>query len=380
MSKIKDIIGVFLSWRIIIFLLAIPAFFFLPLHSGFTSLSSSNYFHNFFSMWANFNGANFLTMAAHGNTIPGYLGVFYSFAPVFPWLINTLNLVVHNYLASGLIISNLAFFLALYFLYQLFRLDYKEEISKLAIFIILIFPTAFFFGSIYAESVFLLFSVLTFYFARKHDFLLAGTFAALTTLTNVFGIFLWPALALEFYLAYGKKINKTFFLELSWLTIPLLVLVSYLRLQFFRTGASVVTVFTQAIVGPSQVTDKIVLIYQVFFRYAKMLVFIDHRDPLFISVLLEFLIGFGFLVLLVSSIKKIRPSYWLYCLPIYFLPTLTGTFSGLPRFVLVLFPLIPFLATLLDRCHPYLRYLYFLISIIFSFLAISLFTRGYFVA
>jgi|WetSurMetagenome_2_1015567.scaffolds.fasta_scaffold11408_2 Gpi18-like mannosyltransferase len=380
MSKIKNLVGTFISWRIIIFLLAIPAFFLLPLHPGFTSLSSINYFRNFFPMWANFNGANFLTMAAHGNIIPGNLGLLYSFSPVFPWLINTLNLVIHNYLASGLIISNLAFCLALYFLYLLFRLDYKEGVSKLALFLILIFPTSFFFGSVYAESVFLLFSVLSLYFARKHNFLLASIFAALTTLTNVFGVFLWPALAVEFYQAYGKKINQSFFLELSWFAIPLLIIISYLRFQFFRTGASIITVFTRAVAGPSQVTDKIVLIYQVFFRYAKMLIFMDHRDPLFITVFLEFIVGLGFLTLIIFSVKKIRPSYWLYCLPIYLLPTLSGTFSGLPRFVLVLFPLFPFLATLLDRCHPYLRYVYFVISFILSFFAISLFTRGYFVA
>jgi len=380
MPKIKSVVGVFLSWRIIIFLLAIPAFFLLPLHSGFTTLSPTKYFANIFPMWANFNGTDFLTMAAHGHVIPGNLGSLYSFAPLYPWLINTLNLVVHNFLASGLLISNLAFCLALYFLYRLFRLDYKEVISKLAIFLILIFPTAFFFGSVYAESVFFLFSILSFYFARKHHFLLAGIFAVLTTLTNIFGIFLWPALALEFYLAYGKKINQTFFLELTWFTLPFLTLVSYLRLQFFRTGVSIISVFTQAIVGPSQVTNKIVLIYQVFFRYAKMFILMKHTDPLFITVSLELLVGLGFLVLLIFSLKKIRPSYWLYCLPLYFLPTLTGTFSGLPRFVLILFPLFGYLAVFLDRCHPYLRYLYFLVSFILSFLAISLFTRGYFIA
>ena len=380
MPKIKSTILTFISWRVIVFLLAIPAIFFLPLNSGFTSLSTNNFLGDLFQTWANFNGNDFFIMAARGNIIPGKLNLLYSFFPVYPWLINALNLVIHNYLASGLIISNLSFLIALYFLYRLFRIDYKKSISRLAIFLILIFPTAFFLGSVYAESTLLLFSVLTFYSARKHNFLLAGAFATFATLTSIFGIFLWPALAVEFYLAYGKKIDKTFFLGLLSLSISVIPLISYLHSRFVRTGASFFTVVVQSITGPSQVTDKIILLHQAFYRYLKMIVMMNHLDPLFVTILLEFLVGLGFLVLLIFSIKKIRPSYWIFCLPIYFLPTLTGTFSGLPRFVLVLFPLFGFLAAFLDRCHPYLRYLYFAISIIFSIFAIALFTRGYFIA
>ena len=110
-----------------------------------------------------------------------------------------------------------------------------------------------------------------------------------------------------------------------------------------------------------------------------MLIFIDHTDPLFFAVLLEFLSGSLFLVLSLLAFKSTRLSYALYMLPSYILPTLTGTFSSLPRYVLLLFPGFILMSVWFTKQSPSIRLAVYLISMILGLISISLFTRGYFI-
>ena len=245
--------------------------------------------------------------------------------------------------------------------------------------LLLFFPTSFFFGSYYTESIFLLLSVLAFYFARQGKFLPAALFALIASATRITGIFLWPALIIEFYLYYGKEIKKALNPEAIWLTLPPLGLLAYMKYQLIKTGDALYFISSQPGFGASRTVDKIILIHQVLFRYAKMLVFVDHTTPLFFAVLLEFLTGVGFLGLILYGLKKLRVSYLVYVALSFFLPTFTGTFLSMPRFVLVLFPLFVLLATILERAPKNISKVYFIVSTIFAIITIALFTRGYFI-
>lgn len=379
MKKNKSLIFQFITWKIFLTLSALLAVFWLPLGCGLTNLSGTDFFTNFARMWSNFDGVHYLTIANYGYEIVGKTNLLFAFFPVYPWLVKTLNYLVNDMVVSGLLVSNLAFFASLFFLYKLFLLDYKNKIARLALLLILIFPTSFFFGSVYTEGVFFLLSVLTYYSARKNQFFLACLFAALASATRVTGIFLWPALVIEFYLIHGKKLKESLKPELIWLALPPLGLLSFMRFQYLKTGSTLSFISSQAIIGTSRFVDKMILPHQIFYRYIKMIFFMDRGDPLFFTILLEFLCGLAILTLLVAGLKKIRPSYWLYIFLSFLLPTLTGTFSGLPRYTVALFPLFGYFASILDKTHPYLRYFYYAISVGFSILAVSFFTRGYFV-
>ncbi len=58
-----------------------------------------------------------------------------------------------------------------------------------------IFPFSFFFGAVYSESTFLLFTVLAFYLFRTRRWLGGGAAGAIASATRVTGIVVWPALA-----------------------------------------------------------------------------------------------------------------------------------------------------------------------------------------
>jgi Gpi18-like mannosyltransferase len=127
--------------------IAIPAMFFLSIRPGFTKLSD-HLGNNLLQMWANFDGFHYLDQATTNYFPVGETSLTTAYFPVYPWLVRNLNDFVHNPLITGLIISNLAFFLSLLLLYKLFLLDYKEKISRFALLLIFLFPTSFIFGSI----------------------------------------------------------------------------------------------------------------------------------------------------------------------------------------------------------------------------------------
>jgi hypothetical protein len=112
--------------------------------------------------------------------------------PLYPFLMRLFSpLFEGNTLASGLFISALAFLGCLICIYFLAHLELQDsEASWRAVIYISIFPTSFFFLAAYNESLFLLNTLLCFYFVKKSHWILAGFFAALAALTRIPGAFL----------------------------------------------------------------------------------------------------------------------------------------------------------------------------------------------
>ena len=374
---IKEIINKVITWRLIILLFAIPGIFALGLRPGFTQLTPGFSFPNLINIWANFDGDSYLKLAEYGYS-SSFTHTAYAFFPIFPWLIRIVN-VFGSYLFSALIISHVSLVLALYFLWKLLRLDYSKKIVDTTLLLLMVFPTAFFFGSVYSESLFFLLSVLTFYSFRKGNFFLACFFAMIASVTRVVGIFLWPALLIELWHQYGKDWKKALNPQAVWLLLPPLGLLSYMRFLSLKTNNAFYFLTSQPLFGASRELDKIVLPHQVFYRYLRMIIFIDHTDPLFFTILLEFITGLGFLVLVVWGLKKLRPSYSIYTALAFALPALSGTFSGMPRYVLVLFPAFILMAEVYQKLPENFRKLYLAVSVLFSLIAVTLFSRGYFI-
>jgi len=377
--KLKTAIKYFLTWRLSLVLFTIPAFFLIPLKKGFSLLSSGFSWDKLLILWSNFDGRSYLNLAEFGYGTPETKNDYILF-PLYSYLIKNLNFS-GSYLITALIISNLCFFLSIFLFYRLIRLDFSAKISRLGVILVLIFPTSFFLGAVYAESLFLFLSLACVYFARKENFFLASLFAAAASNTRLMGIFLLPFLAIEFWLAHKKKIRSIFSdFRLIFLLIPPLGLIDYLHFQSLKTGNALTFLMDKPGFSPNQAINKLILLYQVFFRYAKMLIFMEHTDPLFFTILLEFIVGLGFLLIIIFSFRYLRPSYSVYSLLVYLIPTLTGSFASLPRYVLIIFPAFILLASWLDRQPQKIKKIYFLINVLFTIIAVSLFSRGYFIS
>ena len=131
-----------------------------------------------------------------------------------------------------------------------------------------------------------------------------------------------------------------------------------------------------------QRADHIVLFPQVFYRY--MVKIIPNLSwnyfPVVFTVLLEFLTASFFLYLLIISFKKIRWDYWIFSVVGYLIPTTSGIFSSIPRYLLLLFPMFIYLSQkLVGLKKPLLVGILIIMSIILTIAQTSFF-RGYFVS
>jgi Gpi18-like mannosyltransferase len=319
--------------------------------------------------WANFDGFHYLTIAKDGYVF----GQIQAYFPFYSLIVREVSRLIGDYLLSGLLVSHLAFLGAWSVGYRLLRLDYSHRIASQALVALSLFPTAFFFFSFYTESLFLLLVFLVFYWWRQGKTWQAGLAGACAAATRIVGIFLVPALLYEVWQAKGRS-PKTVVAAL----VPSLGLLGYMGYLQWRFGNFLLFTQVQAGFGAGRTTDKLILFYQVLWRYGKMILTVDPRNLIYFALWLELLTAIIFLGLLVWAWRQgVRKSYVIYSFLAYLLPTLTGTFSSMPRYVLVLFPAFIIIGQVKHRS---LFRLWLVISALLLFISTALFARGYWVA
>ena len=126
-----------------------------------------------------------------------------AFFPLYPLLVRAGTLQVgapddgRVYLV-GLLLSNLAFFFALWALRVLAERESGPEAASRATIYLAVFPTALYFFAPYNESLFVLLTVTCFLALRTERWWLAGALGLLAALTRSAGIFLVLPFALEY--------------------------------------------------------------------------------------------------------------------------------------------------------------------------------------
>lgn len=368
------------SWRIVLILFLIIALNYVPLQKNFLGGGMGNYLRNpYLWSWGNFDGEHYLSIAQRG-----YQPLTYFFFPLFPVLVSIFQLSLKDglfsYLLSGLFVSHVSLILALIGLYKLIRLDFKKNVATNAIYLLLLFPTSFYFGSVYTESLFLALAVWSFLFARKRKWFWVGILGGLAALTRIIGLVLLPALFFEFA-GKEKGKNKLKSKKFVWLGLIPLFLVGYMVFLKSETGDPLEFFNTVSIFG-EQRSSSLILFPQVFYRYIfKILPSLNYSYlPSALVSWFEFIVASLFLGLSVLSFKKLRLSYALFLTLGFLVPTFSGSFSSLPRYVLVLFPVYILLSTYLVKFSKISRILIY--SVLFILLGIftTMFVRGYFVA
>jgi len=362
------IINLFLVWRILLFVFLIFAIKLLPLQQHFIGGGIERYINNpWLWAWSNFDGENYLSIAQYG-----FMFVGQAFFPLYPLIIKLFG----SGILSGLLISNLSFLLALIGLFKLTKLDYSEKIARLSILLLLLFPTSFYFGSVYSESLFLMLVVWSYYAARKEKWLLTGILGALASATRVIGVVLLPVLLIELLIKKKKLEIKHWPL----LLIPLGIICYMIYLGRF-SGDSLTFIHSQVSVG-EQRSSGLILLPRVFYRYIfKVIPNLNFSYfPIVFTTFLELGSGLLFLILSVYSFWKLKLSYALFLSIGYLIPTLTGSFSSLPRYVLVLFPGFILMALGIEKLSRPSRIVVYGILFIGLAIASGLFLRGYWVS
>jgi hypothetical protein len=146
-----------------------------------------------------------------------------AFWPLYPWLMRLgSNLTSLAPEVIGYVISNVAFFFALYFLYRLVNLDFSTTVAEKTLWAVALFPTAFFFTAVYTESLFFLLAIAALYFARRGEWLLAGSIGLLAALTRSAGMMLLAPFLIMFLQQYGWKDPRRWFPQGFAAALPIL--------------------------------------------------------------------------------------------------------------------------------------------------------------
>ena len=114
-----------------------------------------------------------------------------AFFPLYPLLVG----LGGGSVVAGVVVSLACLAGALWLLRRLVALDFGDDVARLCVLLVAIFPGAFFFSAVYSESLFLLLSVAAVYGARTGRWELAGIAGALAAATRSAGILLLVPLA-----------------------------------------------------------------------------------------------------------------------------------------------------------------------------------------
>lgn len=375
----------FLIWRSVLFIVAyiaqhaIPYLGFFPYREILTDFKLPSLISSF----ANFDGLHYILISQQG-----YSQYEQAYFPLYPLLMALINIITCNALVSGLIISHVSFLVGLVYLHKLLVLWNPKQKNAVmwTVLFILAFPTSFFFGSIYTEGLFFMLVILTLYSIEKRSHGYAAIIAALASATRLMGVFLIVPIAFSFlqntksfsWRSFANVIRTHVFVILS----PIVGLLAYCIYLWATVGDPLFFLNAQPAFGANRSTS-IVLLPQVYFRYFKILFTAAHDFRWYISLLemVFFTFVLGVLALDLKRLWTIAKRWSLIGINVFsfiniVLPTLTGTFSSIPRYALFSLSLFLFLGHI---SNSLIKKIVVFVFAILQIALLSFFVQGYFI-
>lgn len=350
--SLKRIIQLTLVLKVSLLALIFLGFHFLPFdHQAF-----QNSFHypadsaaGWTSAYKTWDAQYYLYLAQKGYAPYQASNAFY---PLFPLLIRSVHsLFLNHYLFAGLYLSHFFTLLSVIYLYLLVEKSHDAKTAFYSCVFLLAFPTGFYIGLVYGESLFLALTTAFFYYSREGKMGRAAICAFLAPWSRPVGIFLIAPALVDSWTQETFK-GKSF---LNKLLLPAAVLfgfVFYLGFmnwfagdywagfnaeKFFPFHRSVMTIF-----------HPIHWINNNFIQYP----YSWTRDT---TSMLDKIFFAVFLIALAFAYRYLDKSFFIYALITGLIPALTGDLFSFKRFAAVLFPLFIFAAIKLkDKAEYYL--------------------------
>jgi len=148
-----------------------------------------------------------------------------AFFPLYPMLIRMLFFIGIEAHVAGFIISNICFFFILFFLKK-FLIQNGIKVN-MPLYIVAFYPLSMYFSAVYTESLFILLTIMCFYFAHNKKWWAAGITSFFASLARNAGIFLSAFLFFEYLHSINFKI-KNIKKEILTAGFPVLGLSSFL--------------------------------------------------------------------------------------------------------------------------------------------------------
>ena len=185
-------------------------------------------------IWVRWDANYYLGIAGDGYiNHPGSAGFF----PFYPMLIYALNRVAGvNIAVAGMIVSNLAFLFSTLLLYKIARIIKDDHAYAMrSVLAMLIFPTAFFYFAIYAESLYFVFALLGVYLVMKNQpsFIGSGLALGFASIARPVGWLVDTVMAVEFLRKRKFDLKNILFLGIGGILsiAGILLYIYYLYLE-----------------------------------------------------------------------------------------------------------------------------------------------------
>ena len=289
------------------------------------------------------------------------------FFPLFPLLMHLATTLGGELALWGVAISLAATLFALYFLYRIAEKLWDVRAAEAATLVFAFFPTAFFLNAVYSEALFVAFAAGSYWAAYVgRDLLLAGILGALAAATRNVGVLLLIPLGYE-WLRSRREFGWRGLLELALVPVGLLGYMVFLQGRF---GNPLIFTEAQALYWSRDLTNPLDTVIAAWTDAARGLRYVLDPAALFLDPeALPALEASGVVNLVFLAVAFVLMSVGFAVLPLglslftfvvmllHLLTPNTGLpLLGLPRFVLVIFPLFLVLGYVLSLSRPLLYF------------------------
>jgi hypothetical protein len=328
---VREVTADFVVTRVAIIVIAELAAVIIGQRAGTHVQESRNLLLN---VWGRWDAVHYLDIAT-----VGYHGTDMAFFPLYPLLIAALGGLLGNHLVAGLLVSNIACFFGLLYLYKLIEHEFDRPVARRAIFYVSIFPTALFFSAVYTESLFFMLTVASFYYMRERRFWLAGTVGLFAAMTRVEGVLLVVPFAIEWAAAYWRDWDwKRAAADLAPIVLIVLGLILYMAYLWVVSGDPLYFSHVQSNWN-RHLAPPWTAIWNAWHKIAT-----SHEPQTLANQWIQLAFTALMVGVLVAGWQKLRPSYIAYMALSVLVPMSTSSLMSMQRFALVLFPMFAILA------------------------------------
>ena len=349
-QRLKETLSLGLTSKICIFLIIYLSANLLPFSKYF---HDTNFLYppddgiNLSSTFKTWDAQHYLFLAEKGYA-PGQESN--RFFPLFPLLIAAVKpIFLNNTLVAALFLSNLFFFIALYYFYMFTKRTFDPEIAFTASLFLMAFPTAFYTSLVYTESLFLMLTMIFFYCLYEKKLTPALLAAFLLPLARPQGILiLLPYMAFMLYKngAFVLKFSKEYLIGLAFIA-GLLV---YFMFMHYTTGSAFSGLAAANIVkgraSLMNVTDP-------FGWFMRNFINVKYYIHYYIYSIIDRLFFLAYVLLIYPVYKKMDKTMFTYMLVLGLVPALSGNLMSYTRLMFEVFPMFIVLALIFRKNHYY---------------------------
>lgn len=382
MTSFRRVCTLFLVWRLALWLIGgLGVWYSRALHPIAEFFAPDGYiverqalikefvWRTFVANWVQWDSFHYQDIALSGYTFHNRRWPTIAFFPLYPSLTRIFFPLVGRHIEiAALLVSHLAFFAALWLLYDLLAHDFSHVVAYRTLVFLLVFPTSVYFGAAYTESLALMLVVAALWALRRQHWWVAGAAGFLLTLTRLPGVLIAPILAVT-YLQHHHWRWRSIRLPFLAVLLPPLGLALFMLFQWWRFDTPFAFMIAQrkwdnALSPPWVMPARLIEALRIW--------------PEWPITAFELVVWGMFIGLTLLALLRLPLPYGLTALLLVLPPYLSSWYRSLPRHVLIAFPAFVVLAMLAER--PWVRNMLFGSMLILLAIATVLFVNGFWLA